>query len=74
MKFFLVFFRFFKNVVFRRNNSNLLGRWTRRRRASPSAGKNTVELLCSINTTGEEGEGAATDMVNEWAVGDTKPL
>jgi hypothetical protein len=33
-----------------------------------------VDLLCSINTTGEEGEGAVADMVNEWAVGDTKPL
>ena len=39
-----------------------------------SLDKNRVDLLCSINTTGEEGAGAAADMVNEWAVGETKPM
>ena len=39
-----------------------------------SLDKSRVDLLCSINTTGEEGAGAAADMVNEWAVGETKPM
>jgi hypothetical protein len=39
-----------------------------------SRDKHRVDMLASINTTGKEGEGVAADMVNEWAVGETKPL
>ena len=39
-----------------------------------SRDKMMVDLICSINCTGEEGTGAAADKVNEWAVCEVKSL